>query len=896
MADIRTPDQRLRVFISSTIEELREERRAVREAVESLRLIPVFFEAGARPHPPRELYRAYLDQSDIFVGIYAGSYGWVAPEMTVSGLEDEYLLSGGRPQLIYIKDVPERDARLTRLLDSIRGSGAVSYQKFSTPAQLTEQLRNDLALLLSERFAAKRTVVTGVALPAMRSATIGRDAERAALRELLLRPDVGMVTLTGTGGTGKSHLALRVAHDVQPLMADGARFVALAPVARPEQVVPAIAAALGLVDSGADLLERIRTELAGRQLLLLMDNFEHVLDAAPVVGDLLDHAPRLKVLVTSRAPLHLVGEQVFTLAPLAEPPEQERDIARLMACPSVELFIHRARARAAQLPLDTANLQAVAALCRRLDGLPLAIELAAAHTKYLTPVALEQRMHRTLDLLERGPRDLPERQRTMRAAIGSSHELLVPGHRTFFRRLAVLSERWTIELAAAVTDAAALGLDAMDALEQLVDMGLVRVAPSGAHDADTGPRFQLLHVVREFALEELDAHGERDQAMERLQAWCMELVKESYVHASTDNVIPWMDRVEEGYADLRTVIRAAMDRGDVPTVWTLVAHLNTFWLLRGYRGEALDWLRSTGLDALAKDPTAFAEMPAILRGGVLFAAGTMCYYAEHLDVGVAYLERAVECYAEPGIPPNLVFFAWLFLGMSRIGANDPLAGETMAHTLRVGRANGDGFLVGLGLCFNHEMRMRAGQTELAAADLEEAERLARTHPRRLLHSSLHLAKGNLAMLMGNYAEAGREYALCLDSANSQRIAGTVGWALNGGGYCALLQGRVEEARTLFREGIEAARLGGYRAAMMAHWAGLAWALLLQGDAERAGRLFGAAEAQRSSIRYSPWRVTQSLFERVRAELEKAMAPDVLARSMAEGAALSMDEVLALASS
>lgn len=894
MADIRTPDQRLRVFISSTIEELREERRAVREAVESLRLIPVFFEAGARPHPPRELYRAYLDQSDIFVGIYAGSYGWVAPEMTVSGLEDEYLLSSGRPQLIYIKDVPERDARLTRLLDGIRGSGAVSYQKFSTPAQLAEQLRNDLALLLSERFAARRAVVTGIALPAMRNATIGRDAERAELRELLLRPDVGMVTVTGTGGTGKSHLALRVAHDVQPLMADGARFVALAPVARPEQVVPAIAVALGFVDSGADLLERIRTELAGRQLLLLMDNFEHVLDAAPVVGDLLDHAPRLKILATSRAPLHLVGEQVFTLAPLAGPPEQERDAARLMACPSVELFINRARARAAQLPLDTANLQAVAALCRRLDGLPLAIELAAAHTKYLTPVALEQRMHRTLDLLERGPRDLPERQRTMRAAIGSSHELLMPGHQAFFRRLGVLSERWTIELAAAVADADALGLDPMDAIEQLVDMGLVRVAPARAHDADAGPRFQLLHVVREFALEELEAHGERDQAMERLQAWCMELVQWSYVHASTDDVIPWMDRVEESYTDLRTVIRTAMDRGDVPTVWTLVAHLNTFWLLRGYRGEALDWLRATGLDALAKDPAAFAQMPAILRGGVLFAAGTMCYYAEHLDVGVAYLQRAVECYAEPGIPPNLIFFAWLFLGMSRIGANDPLAGETMAHALRDARATGDGFLVGLGLCFNHEIRLRAGQTDLAAADLEEAEQLARAHPRRLLHSSLHLAKGNMAMLMGRYAEAGREYAQCLDSANSQRIAGTVGWALNGSGYCALLQGKVKEAQELFREGIEAARLGGYRAAMMAHWAGLAWALLLQGDAERAGRLFGAAEAQRSAIHYSPWRVTQSLFERVRAELEQALPPDALARSMADGASLSRDEVLALA--
>jgi hypothetical protein len=188
---IRTPDQRLRVFISSTIEELKEERRLVREAIDTLRLTPVFFEAGARPHPPRELYRAYLDQSDIFIGIYAKSYGWVAPDMSISGLEDEYRLSGGKPKLVYIKEVEgERDARLTSLINDIRSSGAMSYQKFGTPEQLAELLRNDLAVMLSEHFGAEQQARTKrFTLPAQRTATIGRDAERMELAELVMRPN-----------------------------------------------------------------------------------------------------------------------------------------------------------------------------------------------------------------------------------------------------------------------------------------------------------------------------------------------------------------------------------------------------------------------------------------------------------------------------------------------------------------------------------------------------------------------------------------------------------------------------------------------------------------------------------------------------------------------------------
>lgn len=424
---IRTPDQRLRVFISSTIEELKDERRLLRQAIEELRLIPVLFESGARPYPPRDLYRAYLDQSDIFIGIYASSYGWVAPDMTISGLEDEYRLSQGRPKLIYIKqDGPPRQERLEALLNDIRDSG-VSYQKFSTAEQLAELVQNDLAVLLSERFAEKEKAETpkGHGLPAMRTPTVGRDRERAEIAGLLLRQDVGLVTLTGTGGTGKSHLALRVAHDVSSRFADGVCFVALAGVSRVEQVGPAIAAALCVVDTGdRSMLDALSDQLAGKEALVLIDNFEQVLEAATFIADLLARLPKLTLLITSRAPLHISGELIYPVRPLDTPEATEHERERLLATPSVDLFVQRAQARAAKLVLDDANVSAIAELCRHMDGLPLAIELAASHTKYFTPTALAARSGLMLDLLARGPRDLPARQRTMRAAIASSYEML----------------------------------------------------------------------------------------------------------------------------------------------------------------------------------------------------------------------------------------------------------------------------------------------------------------------------------------------------------------------------------------------------------------------------------------------------------------------------------------
>src|SRR5436305_11779777 len=273
-AVIRTPDQRVRVFVSSTLDELAPELVAAREAITQLRLTPVLFESGARPYPPRELYRAYLAQSDIFVGLYWQRYGWVAPAMQVSGLEDEYQLSSGKPKLIYIKTpAPEREPRLQALLDRIRSEDAASYQKFATPEELRERIANDLAQLLTERFSSTPKTPVAIrlaALPMPRSRLIDREQERAQAQALLQREDVGLVTLTGPGGVGKTRVAVQVAADLVPQFTDGVAFISLASLKDPKLVVPTVARALGVSESGSGSLdERLLEYLRPRQVLLV---------------------------------------------------------------------------------------------------------------------------------------------------------------------------------------------------------------------------------------------------------------------------------------------------------------------------------------------------------------------------------------------------------------------------------------------------------------------------------------------------------------------------------------------------------------------------------------------------------------------------------------------------
>ena len=532
---IRTPDQRVRVFVSSTLTELAAEREAVRDAVTLLRLVPVMFELGARPHPPRPVYRAYLAQSQVFVGIYWQSYGWVGPGEQVSGLEDEYRLSAGLPRLVYVKSpAPERELRLTQMLARIRDEGEVSYQHFSEPAGLQQLVENDLAVLLSERFemarsgegAADEAPLAG-AVPVPVTPLLGREQEAAAVEDLVVGEGVRLVTLTGPGGVGKSRLMVEAARRLGPGFADGARFLELASVSAADLVAAAIAAGLGLNTSAGPLITDLESYLRPRRLLLALDNFEQVMGAAPLLAELLAAAPGLVVLVTSRTVLRLSGEHEFPVPPLPVPPAGVgRDPADLQRYASVSLFVERAHAVAPGFELTDENAGAVAEICRRLDGLPLAIELAAARVRLLPPQALASRLDQRFSVLTGGARDLPERQRTLKNALDWSFGLLSAGEQALFARLGVFAGPFSLLAAEAVcvpNEGQASGPgQVMETLGSLVDSSLVRAETRGGE-----PRFSLLETIRDYALERLAGGGDWVQAHDRHAAYFQALAEPS---------------------------------------------------------------------------------------------------------------------------------------------------------------------------------------------------------------------------------------------------------------------------------------------------------------------------------------------------------------------------------
>jgi predicted ATPase len=733
---IRTPDQRLRVFVSSTLQELAAERDAVRAAIEQLRLAPVMFESGARPHPPQAVYRAYLEQSDIFVGLYWQRYGWVGPGMTISGLEDELRLAAGMPRLLYVKvPAPGRDPGLQRMLDGIRAEGTASYKTFTDAGELRELVASDLAAVLAEGFGHPDQAARWPAIPSPATVLVGREADVAEVTRMLAAPGARMVALTGAGGAGKTRLALAVAERTRRQWRDGAAFVDLSAVGDPRLVPDAIASALGLVGQGREQpLDTVDRVLAGREMLLVLDNFEQVLDAAPVVAHLLQSAPRLRVLVTSRVVLRVRGEQEWRVDPLAVP-QPGSTLAALATEPAVRLFTERARDVQPGFTLTGQNAAAVAELCRRLDGLPLALELAAASMRLLTP---DQILARLPGQLERPGTlaDLPRRQQTLASTIQWSYDLLPAPDQEMLARLSVFAAPFTASAAQAVADPDAE--DAVQDLATLLDHSMI----SPAERPDGQRAFRLLDPIRRFAAGQLT---DSSQTLSRLERYLLGVLDgASAQHGSQDQDLR---RLDSEQPNLQVVLGWIADSSRPPG--PMVRALGDVWvwlLIRGHlRRTSLLWQQIVSL--LVEEPPSgdYRMARALLLAGGQMSQGEFTQAVNVIDEVLPDIRRVDQ--------PWRTALLLMVRGVARVGIAHDQARADFAEALVVARAAGSPLVLGYVQAHYGALLCADGDLDQARALHEETLTIARSVDDENLRAEAHYVLAVDAMAAGDTGSA-----------------------------------------------------------------------------------------------------------------------------------------------
>ena len=479
-------------------------------------------------------------------------------------------------------------------------------------------------------------------LPLQLTSFVGREEEVAEVERLL--DHTRLLTLTGPGGSGKTRLALRVAADLLLRYRDGSYFIDLAPVTDPALVPAAMANALGVPEAaGRPILDEVKDHLRHRELLQVVDNFEQVAEAGPVIEELLTAAPKLRTMITSRVVLSLRGEQEYPVPPL-QVPDPERlpsNLSALGAVEAVRLFTERAVAASPRFALTPENAPVVAEITARLDGLPLAIELAATRTKVLTPSQILGRLKQRLALLTAGSRALPERQRTLRAAIAWSYDLLDPVERRLFARLSVFAGGWTFESAEAVCDPGGLGLDAVDGLTSLVDKSLIRrlEAPAGL------PRFSMLETIREFAQEQLEAGGERDLLAGRHADHFLAMAVEVEPRLTGADQVAWLDRCDAERANLRAALRWAIEAGEAGRAQAAAGALWRFWQQRGHLAEGRRWL-----DEVLAMPSGLA--PTAARAKALAGAGGIAWWSDR-EASRGFYDEALAIERQLGDPARL---------------------------------------------------------------------------------------------------------------------------------------------------------------------------------------------------------------------------------------------------
>ena len=744
---------------------------------------------GARSHAAREVSRTYVDQSHIFVGIYWQSYGTVQPGMDLSGIDDELTHAAGLPKLIYLKDpAPDRDPRLGEMLDRFRQEGAVSYRRFETPAELAELIQNDLVVLLSERFeeggpaAGPEPSGPALQLPSFVNEFIGRDEQLADLLGLLERSR--LVTLTGPGGIGKSRLALEAATAVAPRFRDGVHLVPLEAITEPALVWPSIASALEIQDTGNPFGDPLIQHLRDKQMLMLLDNFEQILPAGPDVVRLLEECPEVKALVTSRVVLSVTGETDYSVPTLSTPRNGTTDPEELRRFAAVRLFEARAKAVNPRFVLTPSSAQAVAEICKRLDGLPLALELAAARTRMFPPEVLLERLDHRLNVLTGGPRDLPERQRALKSTIRWSYDLLSPEDQKCFVAFGVFRGGWTLE---AAESAASLygGVDTLDTMQTLVDSSLVR------HSEGRGePRFSMLETVREFATALLEELPGSEAFRDAHATYFLRLVGEAETGLRTSQQPAWLGILETERDNIRTALSWCLASGRYEEVAEAGWALWLFWWVRSHLAEGRRLMQEL-LDSEG------GQLPELHRTRASAVLGVMAFWQADFAEAIPRLTAALESFRAEDDSTGIAL-SQLALGFMEASTVDAIAALPRFDEARARfEASGDSWGLALALNALCWIAVSTDLDDFPDHTFEEAVAMCRSVGTVVDEG---MALGNLGrrrLYRGDLQSARRDMADGLSILWSNSIPSATSYLIDSFGELAYMEGRHRLAARLF---------------------------------------------------------------------------------------------------